>query len=63
MKVLVVDPQPESRDALRRALSSAGGQVRGFASAAEAKRHLAEYVPDVVVAALDLPGKETETFL
>lgn len=63
MKVLVVDPEPESRDALRRALSAAGGQVRGFASAAEATRHLAGYAPDVVVAALDLPGKETETFL
>jgi DNA-binding NtrC family response regulator len=63
MKVLVVDPDPESRDALRRALSAAGGQVRGFASAAEARRHLSEYAPDVVVAALDLPERESEAFL
>jgi two-component system response regulator AtoC len=63
MKVLVVDPDPESRDALRRAFSAAGGQVRGFASAAEARRQLSEYAPDVVVAALDLPGRETEAFL
>lgn len=63
MKVLVVDPDPESRDALRRALSGAGGQVRGFASAAEARRQLSEYGPDVVVAALDLPGRESEAFL
>ena len=63
MKVLVVDPDPESRDALRRALSAAGGQVRGFASAAEARRQLSEYAPDVVVAALDLPERESETFL
>jgi DNA-binding NtrC family response regulator len=63
MKVLVVDPDPESRDALRRALSGAGGQVRGFASAAEARRQLSEYAPDVVVAALDLPEGESETFL
>jgi two-component system response regulator AtoC len=63
MKVLVVDPDPESRDALRRALSAAGGQVRGFASAGEARRQLSDYVPDVVVAALDLPERESEAFL
>ena len=63
MKVLVVDPDPDSRDALRRALSAAGGQVRGFASAAEARRHLSDFAPDVVVAALDLPEREGEAFL
>jgi len=63
LKVLVVDPDPDSRDALRRAFSAAGGQVRGVASAAEASRHLSEYVPDLVVAALDLPGIEGESFL
>jgi DNA-binding NtrC family response regulator len=63
MKVLVVDPDPESRDALRRAFSAAGGQVRGVSSAGEASRHLAEYAPDVVVAALDLPGPESQAFL
>ena len=63
MKVLVVDPEPESRDGLRRALAAAGGQVRGFASAGEAKRQLLEFAPDVVVAALDLPGEESAAFL
>ena len=63
MKVLVVDPDPESRDALRRTLSAAGGQVRGFASAGDAKRQLLEYAPDVVVAALDLPGEESAALL
>jgi two-component system, NtrC family, response regulator AtoC len=63
MKILVVDPDPESRDALRRALSAAGGQVRGFASAGEARRHLSEYAPEVVVAALDLPEADSEAFL
>jgi two-component system response regulator AtoC len=63
MKVLVVDPDPESRDALRRALSAAGSQGRGFASAAEARRHLSEYAPDVVVVALDLPERESAAFL
>jgi DNA-binding NtrC family response regulator len=63
MKVLVVDPDPESRDALRRAFSAVGGQVRGVSSAGEASRHLAEYAPDVVVVAADLPGPESQAFL
>ena len=61
MKVLVVDPDSESRDALRRAVSAAGGQVRSVGSALEARRHLSEFLPDVVVVALDLPGAETES--
>ncbi len=53
MKVLVVDPNPESRDALRRAFQAAGAQVRGVATVPEADRHLAELQPDALVAALD----------
>ncbi|HEV8608956.1 MAG TPA: helix-turn-helix domain-containing protein [Thermoanaerobaculia bacterium] len=63
MKVLVVDPDPESRDALRRAFSASGGQIRGVASAAEGSRHLAELLPDIVVAAVDLPNSGAERFL
>ena len=63
MKVLVVDPAPESRDALRQAISGVGGQFRGLASLAEARRHLAEYAPDVVIAALDLPDGDASGFL
>ncbi|HVE65627.1 MAG TPA: helix-turn-helix domain-containing protein [Thermoanaerobaculia bacterium] len=63
MKVLVVDPAPDSRDALRQAISGAGAQFRGLASLAEARRHLAGYQPDVVVAALDLPDGDASLFL
>ena len=63
MKVLVVDPAPDSRDALRQAISGAGGQFRGVASLAEARRQLTEYAPDVVVAALDLPDGDPSAFL
>jgi len=63
VKVLVVDPDPESRDALRRAFSARGEQVRGVASAPEGSRYLAELAPDVVVAATDLPENEAESFL
>src|SRR5207253_3716910 len=60
MKVLVVDPDSESRDSLRRAVSAAGGQVRSVGSATEARRHFAEFLPDIVVYALDLPAGETQ---
>ena len=56
MKVLVVDPQEPSRDALRRAFAAQGCAVRGFASLAEAEAVLAEFGPDLVAAALDVPG-------
>jgi DNA-binding NtrC family response regulator len=62
VKVLVVDPDPESRDALRRAFSASGEQVRGVASAPEGSRYLAELAPDVVVAAVDLPENGAESF-
>ncbi len=63
LKVLVVDPDSESRDALRRAFPDAGGQVRSVGSALEAGRHLSEFLPDVVVVALDLPAADVESLL
>jgi two-component system response regulator AtoC len=63
VKVLVVDPAPDSRDALRQAISGAGGQFRGVTSLAEARRQLSEFSPDVVVAALDLPDGDASGFL
>jgi len=53
MKVLVLEPDESSRDALRRGFAAAGGSVRVFATPAEAERALAEHDPDVVVTALD----------
>ncbi len=63
MKVLVVDPVPESRDAVRRTFSSLGCSVRGYASAPEGERGLAEFAPDVVVASFDGPEGESASFL
>jgi DNA-binding NtrC family response regulator len=63
MKVLILDPEAESRDALRRAFSSAGDQVRGVATLGEAERHLLEFAPDAVIAALDTPEADAVEFL
>ncbi len=63
MRVLVLDPREESRDALRRAFSACGDQVRGVPAPAEAERLLAEFAPDVVVAALEPSDREFDAFL
>ncbi|MEP7133131.1 MAG: helix-turn-helix domain-containing protein [Acidobacteriota bacterium] len=63
MRTLVVDPVAASRDALRRALSAAGEQVRSVEGLPEAQRMLRDYAPDIVVIALDAPGGDTLEFL
>lgn len=62
MKVLLVDPQDESRDALRRAFAGAGDQVRGVPTLAEAGRQLRDFAPDAVVTALDFPDDDVSAF-
>jgi two-component system response regulator AtoC len=57
MKVLLIDPEPESRDALRRAFQAAGAQVRVVATIPEGEKHLTELQPDVVVGSLDSSGE------
>jgi two-component system NtrC family response regulator len=52
MKVLLLDPDESSRDALRRAFVALGCSVRGFASLGEAEKALSELDPAIVVAAL-----------
>ncbi len=56
MKVLVLDPDASSRDALRQGFSAAGASVRVFAEPKEAERTVAAFEPDVVVVALDAEG-------
>jgi len=63
MKVLIVDPREDSRDALRRAFSAAGDQVRSAPTPAEGERLLTEFAPDAVVSSLDPPGAGDEHFL
>lgn len=62
MKILLLDPDPASRDALRRAFAGAGDQVRGVTTLADGSRQLAEFHPDAVVSALDFPDDELGRF-
>lgn len=52
MKVLLLDPDESSRDALRCAFAALGCSVRGFASVGEGEKALSEFDPEIVVAAL-----------
>lgn len=63
MKVLVLEPDDSSRDALRRGFAAAGGSVRVFAALADAERALSEHDPDVVVAALDAGDSDSEALV
>ena len=53
MKALIVDPDPESRDALRLAFQAKDVSARGVATAFEGRRHLSELRPEVLVVALE----------
>ena len=63
LKVLVIDPDPESRDSLRRAFSASGDAARVVGTAAEGTRYLAELRPDVLVVAVDLAEDAAESLL
>jgi DNA-binding NtrC family response regulator len=58
VRTLVIDPDPASRDALRRVLAERGEQARSVETLAEGRRLVAEFAPDVVVVALDVPAGE-----
>jgi DNA-binding NtrC family response regulator len=63
MKVLLVDPQADSRDALRRTLAGLGCTVRGFSGVAEGTRALPEFDPALVIVALDSADGDPQELL
>lgn len=56
--ILVVDDEPDSREALSRTLRTRSAVVRTSGSTAEALRHLAEEAPDLVVTDIAMPGED-----
>ncbi len=63
MKALIVDSNPDSRDALRRAFVAADCPTRGFSGLVEAERALSDFAPEIVVVSLDAPDGDPEAFL
>src|SRR5262249_28259170 len=58
VKVLVVDDEPDSNEAVRILLSSCGGEIRVAASADQALEVLDRWNPDVIVADIGMPGED-----
>lgn len=62
-KTLIVDDDPNTLEALRVTLFSAGAQVRVAASAAEADDILANYEPDVLLCDIAMPREDGFHFM
>jgi CheY-like chemotaxis protein len=58
MRVLVVDSDPDCREALRHLLALWGHEARTAVDAVEALPVAAEFLPEVLIVELDLPGMD-----
>ncbi|HVK65303.1 MAG TPA: GAF domain-containing protein [Polyangium sp.] len=58
LSVLVVDDEPDAREILSEILDIAGATVKTAADASEALRILSDFVPDVLVSDLAMPGDD-----
>jgi two-component system CheB/CheR fusion protein len=63
LRVLVVDDDADSLEALVEMLSQAGAEVRAAPSAAEAMRVLEEFGPQVLVSDIAMPGEDGYSLL
>ena len=60
---LLVEDDPDGREALRLALEQAGAQVHACASPADARSALERIVPDIVLSDIGMPGESGHAFL
>lgn len=58
LRVLLIEDEPESREALKTVLQSYGAEVTAAASAAEALTAFELATPDVLVSDIGLPGRD-----
>jgi signal transduction histidine kinase len=58
LRVLVVDDDPDTREAVRRLLEQAGAEVASAGSAEEALEALQRAPPDVLVSDIAMPGRD-----
>ncbi len=61
--VMLLDDDPDGREALQLALEQAGAGVHAYGSAADARRDLALVAPDVIVSDIGMPGEDGYAFL
>jgi PAS domain S-box-containing protein len=58
LRVLVVDDDPDSNEAVRALLASVGAEVRTAGSARQALEVLAQWLPDLLVSDIAMPGED-----
>jgi CheY-like chemotaxis protein len=58
IRVLAVDDDPDTRELLSTILMKAGADVRMAASAAEAVEILQDWLPDVLISDIEMPGED-----
>jgi CheY-like chemotaxis protein len=63
VRVLVVEDDPDSRDALLALLICSGAHVESAGSAEEGRAGLAAFRPHVIISDLSMPGEDGFTFL
>jgi PAS domain S-box-containing protein len=63
VKVLVVDDEADVRQIVSLALTQCGARTAAVASAREALRMMAEFMPDVVVSDIGMPGEDGCSFI
>ena len=63
LKVLVVDDDPDARESVSLALAQCGARTAAVGSAREAYQMLSEFMPDVLVSDIDMPGEDGCTFI
>lgn len=61
--ILVIDDEPDAREILEEVLTLAGATVKPAADTAEAIRILDEFVPDVIISDLAMPGEDGLSFM
>jgi CheY-like chemotaxis protein len=63
LRVLLVDDEPHSNEAVSVLLSSRGAEVRIASSAAEALGVLQSWVPDLIISDIGMPGEDGYSFI
>jgi PAS domain S-box-containing protein len=63
LRILVVDDEPDSNEAVRTLLVSCGAEVRVASSAAQGLEELQRWTPDLIVSDIGMPGEDGYAFL
>jgi signal transduction histidine kinase/ActR/RegA family two-component response regulator len=63
VRVLVLDDDPDSNEAVKEVLAYAGAEVRVAGAAAQAREILDRWLPDVIVADIGMPGEDGYAFI